>query len=99
MRIDPNLAPQLPETSRSSTQGSGQPVRSSGSAPGPEDQTQLSGSHTQVLALVARASQFPEVREERIHILRQAIQSGQYQASPEKVAGAIFAHLIAGSAA
>lgn len=100
MRIDVNLAPgQLPETLRSSTSGSGKPVSSSGAALGTEDQTQLSGSHAQVLALVAQASQFPEVRQERIHILRQAIQSGQYQASPEKVAGALFAHLIAGSAA
>jgi anti-sigma28 factor (negative regulator of flagellin synthesis) len=39
------------------------------------------------------------VRTERIHALRQAIQSGQYQSSPEKVAGAVFAHMIAGSAA
>jgi flagellar biosynthesis anti-sigma factor FlgM len=100
MRIDLNLGPQpLPESNRSSTPVSGGPVNSSGGALSGEDQAQLSGSHAQVLALVTQASQLPEVREERIHVLRQAIQSGQYQSSPEKVAGALFAHLIAGSAA
>ena len=101
MRIDLNLAPQpLPESPRSSTPASGQAISSSGSGTlAVQDQAQLSGSHSQVLALVAQASQFPEVRAERIHVLRQAIQSGQYQASPEEVADAIFAHLIAGSAA
>jgi flagellar biosynthesis anti-sigma factor FlgM len=103
MRIDLNLAPQpLPETTRSNTPNSGKASNSSGSiasGAAAEDQAQLSGSHTQVLALVAQASRLPEVREERIHILQQAIQSGQYQSIPEKVAGALFAHLIAGSAA
>ena len=100
MRIDLNLAPQpLPGSSRRSTPGFGQPVSSSASARGGGDQTQLSGSHAQVQALVVQASQLPEIREERIHVLRQAIQSGQYHSSPEKVAGALFAHLIAGSAA
>ena len=100
MRIDLNLGPQpLPETNRN-TPSTGVPASpSGGSALNREDQAQLSGSHAQVLALVAQASQFSEAREERIHILRQAIQSGQYQSSPEKVAGAIFEHLIAGSAA
>jgi flagellar biosynthesis anti-sigma factor FlgM len=100
MRIDLSLGPQpLPETNRGNTPGSGVPATSSAGALGGEDQAQLTGSHVQVLALVAQASQFPEVREERVQSLRQAIQSGQYQSSPEKIAGAIFAHLIAGFAA
>ncbi len=68
MRIDLNLAPQpLPESPRSSTPASGQAISSSGSGTlAVQDQAQLSGSHSQVLALVAQASQFPEVRAERI---------------------------------
>jgi len=101
MRIDLNPTSQpVPETNRNSAQSTGTAVNSSGSgALGGEDQAQLSGVHAQVLALVARASQLPEVREQRVHALRQAIQSGQYQSSPEKVAVAVFAHMIAEAAA
>jgi len=101
MRIDLNQAQQpLPETNRNSAPSTGVAVNSSASnALGGEDQAQLSGAHAQVLALVAQASQLPEVRQERVHALRQAIQSGQYQSNPEKVAGAVFAHMISGAAA
>jgi flagellar biosynthesis anti-sigma factor FlgM len=101
MRIDLNQAQQpLPETNRNSAASTGVAVNSSASnALGGEDQAQLSGAHAQVLALVVQASQLPEVRQERVHALRQAIQSGQYQSSPEKVAGAVLAHMISGAAA
>jgi flagellar biosynthesis anti-sigma factor FlgM len=101
MRIDLNPGPQpLPETDRGSAQNSrtaGSSTASSGLAG--EDQAELSGAHAQVQVLVAQASQLPEVREERVQALRQAVQSGHYQSSPEKVAGAMFAHMIAGPAA
>lgn len=102
MRIDLVLGPpQRSETICNSMRGTAVSVTSSGgSALAEEDhQGQFSGSQAQVLALVAQAWKFPEVREELIHVLREAVQSGHYQSSPEKVAGAIFAHLIAGSAA
>ena len=101
MRIDLNPTPQpLPETNRSSAQSSGAAVSPSvTNSLGGEDQAELSGAHVQVQALVAQASQLPEVREERVNALRQAIQAGHYQSSPEKVAGAMFEHMIAGIAA
>ena len=101
MRIDLNQTPQpLPETNRSSAQNSGAGVNPSvTNALGGEDQAELSGAHVQVQALVAQASQLPEVREERVNALRQAIQGGHYQSSPEKVAGAVFEHMLAGIAA
>jgi flagellar biosynthesis anti-sigma factor FlgM len=100
MRIDLNSEPpQLSQPSRNSTHGTLASVNSSGGTALVEEDQQFSESHAQVLALVAQAWQFPEVREERIHVLRQAVQSGHYQSSPEEVAGAIFAHLIAGTAA
>jgi flagellar biosynthesis anti-sigma factor FlgM len=103
MRIDLNLnnnSQPLTETGRTSAQNARTAGSSSAShAPGGEDQAELSGTLVQVQALVAQASQLPDVRTERIHALRLAIQSGQYQSSPEKVAGAVFAHMIAGSAA
>jgi flagellar biosynthesis anti-sigma factor FlgM len=100
MRIDLNPGPPTsPETSRSSAQNNG-PASSSARSPlDLEDQTELSGAHSQVQALVAQASQLPEIRQERVHALRQAIQSGQYESTPEKVAGAMFAHMIDGPAA
>lgn len=99
MRIDLNQGPQsLIEATRSNTQR----AESNNSAREPlgvEDQAQLSGTHVQVQALAAQAAQLPEIREERVQALRHAIQSGQYQASPEKTAGAMFAHMIAQPAA
>ncbi len=101
MRIDLDLGPpQRSETICNSMLDTAVCVTSSGAtALAEEEHQQFSESHAQVLALVAQARQFPELREERIHVLRQAVQSGHYQSSPEKVADAIFAHLIAGSAA
>ena len=97
MRIDLHHGPQqVAENTRTSTQDTAGSV--SLGALG-EDQAQLSGTHVQVAALVAQASQLPEIREERVQALRQAVQGGQYQPSPEKIAGAMFAHMIAGPAA
>ncbi len=100
MRIDQNQGPQqLTETNRNSAQTASGSAVSASNAYEAEDQTELSGAHTQVQALVAQASQLPEVREERVHALRQAIQGGHYDPSPEKVAGALFTNMVAGSAA
>jgi anti-sigma28 factor (negative regulator of flagellin synthesis) len=48
-----------------------------------------------VQALVARAAQLPEVRQERVHALRQTIESELYHPGSEQVAGAMFEHMIA----
>jgi len=97
MRIDLNQGPQtVPESNRSTPEAT---TSSSVSHALGEDQAQLSGTHAQVEALAAQASQLPEVREERVQALRQAIDGGRYQASPENVAGAMFLHMMAGPAA
>ena len=104
MRIDLNYGPQAaPESDRSATS----PAAAAGSrnaAPGEsqrpdQDQAQLSGAYVEVQTLAAQASQLPEVREERVQALRQAVESGQYQAHPSQVAGALVAHLITTRAA
>ncbi len=103
MRIDLHHESQpLPESNRSNTPGAAVPVSSSAShglGGSGEDQAELSVALVQVQALVAQASQLPEVRQERVQALRQAVASGSYQSSPEQVAGAVFAHMIAGAAA
>jgi flagellar biosynthesis anti-sigma factor FlgM len=97
MRIDLNHGPQQADNIRSSAQNTAGST-SANHALG-EDQAQLSGTHVQVAALAAQASQLPEVREEKVQALRQAVQGGHYQASPEKIAVAMFSHMLTGPAA
>ena len=101
MRIDLNPTAQpFTENNRGSAAGTVGAGSSAASKPtgglGGGDQAEVSGAHLQVQALVAQASRLPEVREERVQALRQAVQRGHYQSSPEEVAGAVFTHMIAG---
>jgi flagellar biosynthesis anti-sigma factor FlgM len=99
MRVDLNHESQaLPETSRSSTQGATAAAASASASQvlGGEDQTELSGAHAQVQALVAQAAQLPEIRQERVQALRQAVERGGYATSPEAVAGALVTYMLAG---
>jgi len=102
MRIDLNHEPQpLPETSRSNVESATAAAASASTSQtlGGEDQADLSGAHAQVQALVAQAAQLPEVREERVQALRLAVERGGYSTSPEAVAGALVAHMLAGRTA
>ncbi|MGB8061571.1 MAG: flagellar biosynthesis anti-sigma factor FlgM [Candidatus Sulfotelmatobacter sp.] len=96
MRIDLNYAAQAaPESDRTrprSTTAAGNP--SAAKTVSGADQAQLSGAHTQVEALAAQASQLPEAREQRVQALRLAVDRGQYQPDPQKVAGALVAHMM-----
>jgi flagellar biosynthesis anti-sigma factor FlgM len=94
-------AQQIPESNRTNaeTSAANAAARSSTRGSAGEDQAQFSGAHTQVQALAAQASQLPEVREARVHALRQAIQSGIYHPGPEQVASAVFSHMRVESAA
>jgi len=98
MRVDLNPGTQpAPETNHSHPQSASKGL---GGIQGfGEDQAQLSGSHAQVGALAAQAAQLPEVRQERVAALRQAVAGGSYRPQPEKTAGALVAHMIAGSTA
>lgn len=94
MRIDLTHTPQATPQSdriRSSSAGGNATAKTQAA----EDQAQLSGAHAQVEALAAEASQLPEVRQERVEALRLAVMGGQYQSDPQKVAGALVAHMIA----
>jgi flagellar biosynthesis anti-sigma factor FlgM len=104
MRINSNqAAPLLPESGRSGSAGSSSTSvtenRASASSALGEDSAQLSGAHVQVQALVAQALQFPEVRQEKVAALRQAVLSGSYQPTSQQVAGAVLAHLAVNAAA
>lgn len=47
-----------------------------------------------VSALAAQLKQMPDVRQERVAALRQAVQSGQYQVSDEQIADALHSQLL-----
>lgn len=97
MRIDSNHAAQaLPESENSTSAASGKTGAFTSSADASslgEDQAELSGVHIQVQALVGQALQLPEIRPERVQALRQAVASGQYQPSPQEVAGALLSNV------
>jgi len=57
------------------------------------DDASLSTGAT-VSTLVAQVKQMPEVRQERVAALRQAIQNGQYHVSDRRIADAIHAQLF-----
>jgi flagellar biosynthesis anti-sigma factor FlgM len=100
MRIDLNYGPPpLPEAKGNGAPNPGVTSASAGNLLDVEDQAQLSAAHSQVQAMVAQATQLPEIREERVQSLRQAVQGGHYQPNPEKVAGAMLVHMTAGPAA
>lgn len=99
MRIDSNQG--LQQVNESSTAGSqnGVGASSSSSYVIEEDQAQLSSTQAQVNALAGQAAQLPEIREQRVLALRQAVESGQYSPSAEQVAGAVFNSMISAFAA
>lgn len=104
MRIDFNFEPQPSTESTRAQDSQRMQASAAGTAAGTaagsaaEDQAQISGMHLQIQALAAQAAQLPEVREERVQSLRQAIQSGQYRASADQIASAVFDHMMAQAA-
>lgn len=100
MRIDVNHGPQsTSESNPSSASSAASAGNASASRALGEDQAQLSGAHLWVEALAAQAAQLPEIRQERVQALRQAVLGGDYDVSPEQVAGAMFSALMASPAA
>jgi flagellar biosynthesis anti-sigma factor FlgM len=101
MRIDSNQAAQsLPESgpADSPKPTSSEAGSATNSALG-EDEANFSGAPAQLQALAQRALQFPEIREEKVGALRQAVLGGNYQPSSKQLADAVFAHLLAASTA
>jgi flagellar biosynthesis anti-sigma factor FlgM len=99
MRIDANSGAQgLSETEPSGNQSAskmgGQPVAEASGGVLGEDQAELSGTHAQVQALTAQALQFPEIRQEKVNALRQVVQDGSYQPSPDQIAGAMLTDIM-----
>jgi negative regulator of flagellin synthesis FlgM len=83
---DAIVTPQSNQTNATSTDSvqTGQ-VQNSG-----EDRTTLAFDHANISALVSQAMSSPEVRQDKVDALRQAVSSGEYKVDPGKVADAML---------
>jgi flagellar biosynthesis anti-sigma factor FlgM len=95
MRIDgplpfsENLQPEKVGRSGSSTQQSSSPPVDSG-----QDQAQLSVDNGTIQQLKTSLSQVPEVRQDRVDALRQAVGNGSYQISDQQLSDAMGSDLL-----
>src|SRR5882762_2670155 len=62
------------------------------------DQAHFSFDNTRVRALETQVLAQPEVRQERVDLLRQSLGKGEYAVSDNQIADAIIADLTSGSA-
>jgi len=93
MRVDLNHSLPLGESERPSADRASASADNSRAAANPvigEDQAHFSPAHAQAQALSALASRLPEIRQERVSGLRQAVQNGTYHASAENIAAAMI---------
>jgi len=95
MRVDGPLS--VPENSQpQNVTRSGSPTRQSPPAPvnSGQDQAQLSVDNNTIQQLKANLSQVPEVRQERVDALRQAVSNGSYRVSDQQLSDAIGSDLL-----
>ena len=55
-----------------------------------EDTATLSSDSVSISSLTTQAMQTPEIRQDKVDALRQAISSGNYKLDPEQIAGSIL---------
>lgn len=55
-----------------------------------EDRTTLTSAPDSVMALVSTAMASPEIRQDKVDSLKQAISSGQYELDPAKIAASMI---------
>jgi negative regulator of flagellin synthesis FlgM len=90
MRVDlTNTAASQIAAESSATQVSANNVSASGSS-GAEDRTTLSSDTLSVSSLVSTAMNSPEIRQDKVDSLTQAVSSGTYQLDPGAIAGSML---------
>jgi flagellar biosynthesis anti-sigma factor FlgM len=94
MRIDLNTkSPELPDANQAAkTIPQSVSGTVGGKAPSP-DTAQLSIAQGRVQALAAQVNELLEVRQEKVGALGRAVQSGNYQVTPEQTADALLSEL------
>ena len=92
MRIDLN-PPAMPEVDRSKGATSGSRTHDMTNRPsaGPEDVAQLSTGSDSIRTLKAHLDKVPEIRQQRVASLQQAIAEGSYRLYPQQIADAMLA--------
>jgi len=91
MRIDLyNSAASQISTEPNSQQVSAQNTGNSGQVDNTEDRATLTSDSTSVGSLVSTALNSPQVRQDKVDSLRQAVSSGQYQLDPQKIAASMI---------
>lgn len=95
MRIDSAIPPlENQSTSQVGNSGSSGPSSRASAVPSGQDQAQLSVDSGTVQTLKARLGQTPEIRQDRVNALRQAISDGTYQVSDRQLSDAIGSALL-----
>jgi flagellar biosynthesis anti-sigma factor FlgM len=90
MRIDGAVPlPENLQTPKTASAGSPAPQNSTASVGSGQDEAQLSHDSGTVQQLKTMLSQVPEVRQDRVDALRQAIGNGTYQVSDQQLSDAI----------
>ena len=90
MRIDlfnPSAAQIAGEANTQPAKTGNAPTLDSSSA---EDRTTLTSGSAAVNSLVSEAMKTPEIRQDKVQSLQQAISNGQYQLDPYQIAGAMI---------
>lgn len=91
MRID--LSTRIPEAADPGQAAkSGSPSASGGNSLG-VDTAKFSSDPEKVQALTAGVTAMPEIRQEKVAALAQAVSSGSYQVTPEQTADAMMSQL------
>lgn len=79
--LSPGMVPERSEN----TAKTGQPT-----AANPQDQTSFSSDQVSLSSLEARVMQTPEIRQDRVASLKDAISKGEYALQPDKIADAML---------
>jgi flagellar biosynthesis anti-sigma factor FlgM len=90
MRIDlsNSAASQISSETKSQHVGAGTVSNPSGA--GGDDRATLSSDSTSVSSLVSTAMSLPDIRQDKVASLRQAVTSGTYQLDPKKIAASML---------
>jgi flagellar biosynthesis anti-sigma factor FlgM len=90
MRVDaPVSLPENLQPDKVTRSGFSTQQGSAGAVNSGQDQTQFSVDNQTIQQMQANLSQVPEVRQDRVEALRQAVSSGSYQISDQQISDAM----------
>ncbi len=90
-----NAYPELQPTDAQRPKGSAaEEARETPGAPDPDDATTLASSQHTVQSLAARLANVPEIRQQKVTALRQAVQNGRYRVSDQQIAQAVYTVML-----